>query len=435
MIVIVGAGLAGLTCAKMLAERGKRVLVLEATDQVGGRVRTDIHEDGYRLDRGFQVLFTAYPAAARHLDFKRLKPRSFDPGAIIVKDGKMREVADPRREPGQAIPSLLNPFLSPLDKARTLQVAAQAMSLSTPDIFAGRWQPNEQDESTEAYLRRLGFAEEGAIQNFFRPFYGGIFLDRSLSTSARMFEFTFKMLAKGDIIVPAEGIQRIPEQLASALPEGSVRYSARVTELLVVDGQVTGVRLESGEQIEAEQVVVATESQSAERLVGRFVKTPLPTQRVGTVCLYFAGNEQLYTQKKILLNAEPNAYVNNAVLMTNIAPTYAPPRKHLLSVTVSGNRSEDDETIAHRALDEMAPWFPNAYLNRWELLAVYHIPFAQFAQKPGIFDQLPDNKTSVKGLYVAGEYTQSSSIQGAMHSGEYAAQAVLRAPLPEPVGA
>ena len=435
MIVIVGAGLAGLTCAKMLAERGKRVLVLEATDQVGGRVRTDIHEDGYRLDRGFQVLFTAYPAAARHLDFERLKPRLFDPGAIIVKDGKMREVADPRREPEQVIPSLLNPFLSPLDKARTLRLATQALNLSTPDIFAGRWQPNEKDESTEAYLRRLGFSEEGAIQNFFRPFYGGIFLDRSLSTSARMFEFTFKMLAKGDIIVPAEGIQRIPEQLASALPQGSVRYSARVTELLITDGQVTGVRLENGEQIEAEQVVVATESQSAERLAGRFVEKALPTQGVGTICLYFAGNEQLYTQKKILLNAEPNAYVNNAVLMTNIAPTYAPPRKHLLSVTVSGHAGEDDEAIAHRALNEMAPWFPNAYLNQWELLAVYHIPFAQFAQKPGIFDDLPNNKTNISGLYIAGEYTQSSSIQGAMHSGEYAAQAVLHAPLPKPVGA
>ena len=433
MIVIVGAGLAGLTCAKMLAERGQRVLVIEAADQVGGRVRTDIHEEGYRLDRGFQVLFTAYPAATRHLDFERLKPRNFDPGAIIVKDGKMREVADPRREPEQVIPSLLNPFISPLDKARTLQVAAQAMSLSTPDIFEGRWQPDGQDESTEAYLRRLGFADEGAIQNFFRPFYGGIFLDRQLSTSARMFEFTFKMLAKGDILIPAEGIQRIPEQLAEVLPEGSVRFAARVGEILVTDGQVTGVRLENGEQIEAEQVVIATESQSAEQLVGRYLERPLPTQGVGTICLYFAGNEQLYTQKKILLNAEPNAYVNNAVLMTNIAPTYAPPRKHLLSVTVLGNPGEDDEAIAHRALDEMAPWFPNAYLNRWELLAVYHIPFAQFAQKPGIFDQLPDNKTSIKGLHIAGEYTQSSSIQGAMHSGEYAARAVLSAPFPKVV--
>lgn len=435
MIVIVGAGLAGLTCAKILVERGQRVLVLEATDHVGGRVRTDRHEDGYRLDRGFQVLFTAYPAAARHLDFERLKPRTFDPGAIIVKDGKLREISDPRREPNKVVSDLFNPFISTIDKARVLQVATQAMSLSTSDIFAGRWQPGGQDESTEAYLRRLGFAEEGAIQNFFRPFYGGIFLDRNLSTSARMFEFTFKMLAKGNILLPAEGIQRIPEQLASVLPVGSIRFSARVHEILVTDGRATGVRLESGEQIEAEQVVIATESIHAEQLVGRFVKQPLPIQGVGTVCLYFAGNEQLYTQKKILLNAAPNAYVNNAVLLTNIAPTYAPPHKHLLSVTVLGNPTEDDEAIARHALDEMAAWFPDADLKHWDVLAVYRIRFAQFAQKPGVFDHLPNNKTSVAGLYVAGEYTQSSSIQGAMHSGEYAAQAVLRAPFPQPVGA
>jgi protoporphyrinogen oxidase len=195
-----------------------------------------------------------------------------------------------------------------------------------------------------------------------------------------------------------------------------------------------GVRLDNGEQIEADQVVIATASQQAEALAGRYLPRRLPTQGVGTVCLYFAGDEQLYPQRKILLNAAPDAYVNNAVLLTNIAPTYAPPRKHLLSATVLGNPTEDDEVVAHRALTEMANWFPDSALRRWELLAVYRIPFAQFAQEPGIFDQLPDNKTSIPGLHVAGEYTQSSSIQGAMHSGEYAARAVLRAPFPKPVG-
>ena len=130
--------------------------------------------------------------------------------------------------------------------------------------------------------------------------------------------------------------------------------------------------------------------------------------------MYFAGYEQLYKQRKILLNTASDAYVNNAVLLTNIAPTYAPPRKHLLSVTVLGNPAKDDETIAQRSLKEMSAWFPNANLNSWQLLAVYRIPFAQFVQ----------------GLYLAGEYTQSSSIQGAMHSGEYAAQEVLKAPFP-----
>ncbi len=428
MIVIVGAGLAGLTCAKILAERGQRVLLLEATDQVGGRVHTDFHEDGYRLDRGFQVLFTSYAAAARHLDFEKLKQRLFDPGAVLVKKGKKYEIADPLRDPERLLTSLFNPLISPVDKVRTLGLVAQTRRLATGDIFAGKGQPNGQDETTEAYLRRLGFSDTGFIDSFIRPFYGGIFLDRSLQTSARMFQFTFKMLAEGNIILPAEGIESIPEQLASALPEGTVRLHTRVGEVLVNNNRVTGVRLVNGEQIEAEQVVIATESKVAEK----FVHKSLPTQGVSTVCLYFAGNEQLYKQRKILLNSNPDAYVNNAVLMTNIAPTYAPPRKHLLSVTVLGNPAEDDEEIAQRSLKEMAGWFPHAHLDSWQLLAVYRIPFAQFAQPVGIFDTLPDNHTSVEGLYLAGEYTKSSSIQGAMHSGEYAAKEVLKAPFPVP---
>lgn len=424
MIVIVGAGLAGLTCAKMLAEAGKQVLVLEAADAVGGRVRTDYHEDGYRLDRGFQVLFTAYAAAERHLDFERLKLRKFDPGAVLVKEGKRYEIADPLREPDRLPASLLNPLISPADKLRVLRLVAQVRGLTTSDIFIGRGMPDEQDMSTEDFLRSQGFGN-GFIDNFARPFYGGIFLDRSLQTSARMFQFTFKMLSSGDTIIPAEGMQRLPDQLAASLPAGSIRCHARVDALQIDNGKVQGVHLASGESIAAEQVVVATESPIA----AKFVEKPIPTQGVASMCLYFAGDEQLYSQRKILLNANPDAYVNNAVLLSNIAPSYAPPRKHLLSVTVLGNPSEDDEQVARHAIAEMARWFPDNDLSGWQLLAAYRIPFSQFSQPAGVFDRLPNNRTAVEGLYIAGEYTKSSSIQGAMHSGEYAARDLLRSPV------
>ncbi|GCE20348.1 NAD(P)/FAD-dependent oxidoreductase [Dictyobacter kobayashii] len=421
MIIIVGAGLAGLTCAKLLAEAGQEVLVLEAADQVGGRVRTDYHEDGYRLDRGFQVLFTSYEAAAHHLNYNTLKQRKFNPGAILLKNGKQHEITDPLREPTHTFSSLINPLISTADKLRIVKLRLQLQRISNADIFAGTQQKDGQDESTEAYLRRQGFSDK-IIDNFFRPFYGGIFLDRSLQTSARMFQFTFKMLATGDIILPAEGIQRIPEQLAASLPRGSVRCNARVAEVLISNGQARGVRLINGEEIKAETIVVATSSPIAEK----FVHQTLPDKPVSAVCLYFAGDERLYNQRKILLNADPHAYVNNAVLVSNIAPTYAPPRKHLLSVTVLGNPKEDDEGIAERSKAEIAGWFPNHDLKHWQLLAVYRIPFAQFLQAPGVYDTLPGNRTDVNGLYLAGEYTQSSSIQGAMHSGECAARELLK---------
>lgn len=423
MIVIIGAGLAGLTCARELVREGRKVLVLEAAEQVGGRVRTDMHEDGYRLDRGFQVLFTAYPSAQRHLNFENLKQRFFEPGALLVKEGKLYEIADPLREPGHLLAGMLNPLISATDKLRVLRLRAEVTRISTAGIFAGKGQPGGQDESTEDYLRRLHFTEQGFLANFARPFYGGIFLDRALTTSARMFQFTFKMLATGQIMLPAEGMQRVPEMLAAALPAGSIRYRARVSSLQIAEGRVTGVQLSNGETLEAEQVVVATDSPAAARLTGR----TLPTEARSCVCVYFGGKERLYKERKILLNTASDSYVNNAVLLSNIAPTYAPPRRHLLSATILNPGTDDDEQIAERALAEIARWFPAHDLSAWQMLGVYRIPFAQLVQPSGFFDKQPTNATDIAGLYLAGEYTTSSSIHGAMHSGEHAARALLKA--------
>src|SRR5215204_1718047 len=275
-IIIVGAGLAGLTCAKVLRERGAEVAVFEASDGVGGRVRTDEH-DGFLLDRGFQVYFTSYPVAGRHLDYEALDFRGFDPGVIIHRGSEKSVLSDPLRDPKALVQSLLSDAATFGDKLRTLEMVART---STVGISAGA-EDGETDTSTLEYLKTAGLSGR-YIDSFFRPFYGGITLNRELTTSARVLRFTLRMLATGRTVVPALGMGEIPQQLASRLPEGAVRLNSPVEDLLRDGERVVGVRV-AGEEHEADVVVVATDAPTAGWLTGETV----PKGSVWEVCLYY----------------------------------------------------------------------------------------------------------------------------------------------------
>ncbi|NTU84093.1 MAG: FAD-dependent oxidoreductase [Chloroflexales bacterium] len=420
-VLIVGAGVAGLTCARALLRAGLRVTVLEASDDVGGRVRSD-RLAGFTLDRGFQVLFAAYPAARRQLNFHDLDLCAFDPGAIICAGGRRAVLTDPLRDrdPLAILGAALSSALNPLEKLLTLTLAAELRSRTIDDVLAGN------DTSAEAYLRARGFGD-GAIDRFFRPFYGGIFLDRSLGTSAKCLMFDFKMLSEGDTAVPSRGMGDIAQQLAAELREaGSVRLDTRV-EALVADGpRVTGARLGDGSRFDGDAVVVATPAPEAARLSG----LPTPEASVGTVSLYFAGAEALYRGKKLLLNAEPDAFVNNAVQISNVALGYAPPGAHLLSATVLGVPPLDDDELFARAMADLRRMFvgdgaAQRALSSYRPLRLYRIPYGQFAQPPGLHPGLPDNITGRPGLFFAAEFTEASSINAAMISGEKCAEAIL----------
>ena len=411
-VIVVGAGLAGLTCAKVLVERGAEVVVFEASDGVGGRVRTD-EASGFLLDRGFQVYFTAYPVSKRHLDHDALDLQPFDPGAIIRRGRESSVLSDPVRDPRALVPSLLSDAATFADKLRTLRLVASSVSerAETAGELDGA------DSSSLEFLRSNGFSER-IIGDFYKPFYGGIFLDRSLSTSSRVLRFTLKMLSTGKTAVPARGIGEISKQLASHLPPDVVRTESPVSRLLRAGERVVGVETPY-EQHEADAVVMATDAPAARNLAGQAA----PEGSVGQLCVYYAA-EGVRSGKKIVLNAEDGGFVNNAVQISTVAPLYAPRGQHLLSVVALGGFDLSDEEVYRRGVADVTGWYPQADLTP---LAIYRIPYAQFPQPPGVHEELPENHTSTPGLVLAGDYTEDSSINGSMLSGEKAAGEVMHA--------
>ncbi len=420
-VVVVGGGLAGLTAGRRLAAEGFDVTLFERREDVGGRVRSR-RGDGYVFDRGFQVLFTAYPAAKRELDFDALDLRAFSPGATICRGDRRSVLADPLREPTALAESVLNTEVSTTDKLRTLRLRADLKAKSVDEIFAGP------DATIEQHLYARGFSER-YVERFVRPFYGGITLDTGLDTSKRVFEFTFKMLSEGKTVVPADGMGTITRQLA----DRAVRQDARVvTETPVErvepgDGSVS-VQI-PGETVEAGAVVVAADPKSSRELTG---VEAIPTEGRGCVTQYFAvpTGHPLADSDRIHLNAGGEVPTTVAPL-SGVAPEYAPEGRALVAATTVGHESagddvrpESDGDLQTRTREVLAAWYPAASLGDFELLRTDRLSFAQFAQPPGVHERLPDVRDPDGAVYLAGDYTHDSSINGALESGKAAADAV-----------
>lgn len=409
---IVGAGLAGLVCARQLVRAGRRVVVLEREESAGGRVRTAVSGEGYRLDRGFQVIFAAYPALLRHVSLASLAPRYFSSSTLVVRDGQMLTAGHPLYDPRSLPSTLRSGLIRPRDVLAVSALLWQARSFGdAPLPDSGR--------STREVLNKAG-ASEALIQGILVPFYGGVSFDRSLSSDASFFGLVLRSLAVGRSFLPALGMQQLPEALARDLPAGALRLGTPVERLLVDGGEVRGV-VTAGGSMEARAVVVATEAPMAAQLTG--AETP-PGRRGGTT-VYFAGDRPLYGGRRTVVHAG-ESLVNEVVQLTNVAPEYAPPGRHLLCANVLSELDGSDGEIARRVEDDLREWFPGAGSARFEPVGVVRVPYAQFDQPPGIYGRLPAAETSTPGLYLAGEYLHSSSIQGAIRGGEIAAAAVLR---------
>jgi protoporphyrinogen oxidase len=405
-VLIIGAGMAGLTAAKVLKSAGKTIKIIEAADRVGGRVATD-EVDGFLMDRGFQVLLTAYPEAKRFLDYKALDLRTFEPGAIILNEAGRSMVGDPLRRPLSLLPTLLSPAGSFTDKLRMLRLKLKLSGSELDEIF------DRSEITTLAYLKEQGFSEK-MISQFFKPFMTGIFLEDKLTTSSRMFEFVFKMFSEGDTAIPVKGMGMIPKQMAQDLSADELVLNQKIVSVNG-DKAITA----SGEMYYAKKILIATE--------GANLPAPFPSDNKkpnSVTNIYFSAFMPPFMKPIIALNSMSNKLVNNIAVMDQISPAYAPHGRSLVSVSLIGDHKNSTDTdLPSKVINELKYWFPEA--KDWDHLRTYHIPYGLPNDENVNNDLTLSNFRLSDTCFKCGDHLLNGSINAAMKSGRQAAELLI----------
>jgi phytoene dehydrogenase-like protein len=371
-------------------------------------VRTDT-VDGFKLDRGFQVMLTAYPEAQLELDYEALDFHAFYDGAEVRYDGGFHRIADPFRHPFDAPKTLFSPIGTAADKLRVARIRQNLRRTTVPELME-----REEHTALEVLRERWKFSDH-MIDRFFRPFFGGIFFDRELGASSRMFEFLFKMFAEGQTVLPAGGMEQISKQMRSHLPDDAVRLDTRVE---AVSEQT--VTLENGDALKAPAVVVATAAPEANRLVGSIE----PVEGRSTVCLYFSAPESPLDDPILVLNGDGTGPINNVAVPSDVAPDYAPDDRALIAAVVVGTPEADDASLQRAVQEQLVDWF-GLEAGGWDHLDTVHVPYALPEQAPPFLSPPQREVRRRPGLYVCGDHRHNGSINGAIASGRVAARAAV----------
>jgi phytoene dehydrogenase-like protein len=403
-VIVVGGGLAGLTCALHLYRAGFDVVLCEASDRVGGRVRTDVVE-GFRLDRGFQVLLQAYPETRSELDYERLDLQRFVNGARIRIGGRFVTVRDPIRHPLHVLETLRAPVGTLADKLKMVRMRISVGRGTIEELF-------DRPETTtrEALRDRYGFSES-MIDVFFRPFIGGVTFDESLGTSSRMLDFLMRMFSQGGTALPAAGMEAIPLQIAEGLPPERILFNRKVTRL-----EPTRVHFADGEHLSTRATVVACEAPEAAQLVG----PSLRTRGRSSSCLYFVAPKPPFEDPILVVNGDEPGPVLNLSVQTNVAPSYARDDRALIAVVL---RDSSAEASLSDVTTQLRTWY-GRQVDGWRHLKTYRIPYALPSQTPPMTWELDRGVKLRDRLYICGDYRNTGSINGAMASGRHAARAV-----------
>ncbi len=399
-IYIIGAGISGLIAAYELEKEGYRPIIIEQTDDVGGRVKT-IHEKGYALDLGFQVLLTAYPLANQYLDMDKLQLRHLESGALVYANGKSYLIGDPLRNWKVLLPTLLADVGSLGDKLKILKLNLNLKNKSLDEIF------ESPERTTQEYLVELGFSSK-IIERFFKPFFAGIFLEPDLRTSSRMFEFVYKMFGEGYAAIPKLGIGEISKQLKSKLHRTEFIFNCEVEE--VTNDHIL---LRDCEKKPHDGVIIASNASS---LVPS-LKDPEISWK-GCMCVYFEVDETNIPKNTIALIGEPGNYANNLYAYKD-----AGTGKTILSVTTLQQGKKPDKEIIDTIIAEVKKYAGSSSVN---YIQHYRINQALPDIQGLKMTAQPSESQVLENVFLAGDYLLNGSLNAAMESGRVAAQGMIQ---------
>jgi phytoene dehydrogenase-like protein len=407
-VIIVGGGLAGLNCARYLEKNKVSYIIAEASRHIGGRIKTDL-DRGFLLDRGFQVLQTAYPIALELEKEHGLKLNRFPPGVMIRLGNRFYTLADPRRMPRYIYETMFAPVGTIWDRIRLARLAHRVSRGSVENLF------KKTESTTIRFLRANGFSEQ-MIRSFFVPFFGGVCLDHHLNASSLVFKFVFRLFASGDAALPDRGMQEIPQKIARPIPTYKILTGKRVVGI-----DQRQVAFEDGQLMRARAVVLATEGPETQRLLGKNSSI----DSLSETCLYYSTKNLPLKQPFLILNGNEEGPINNISFPSMIAPTYAPPGRHLVSVVVLGLPDMEETILESLVRAQLIRWF-GPMAKQWQHLRTYFINHALPNQSPPIADPTVPQKPVRPGLYICGELGSLPGIHWALLSGHYAAKSVLK---------
>ncbi len=397
-IHIIGAGISGLVAAQVLENSGFHPVIIEATNRVGGRVKTDIVE-GYQLDHGFQVLLTAYPAAQKYLNYETLDLQLFLSGATIFKNGKQETIGDPLRAISLLFSTIFSNVCTLADKIKVLKLNMLLKKTSLKEIFS------KPEKTTYQYLTDFGFSKK-MISEFFQPFFSGIFLENKLETSSRMFEFVYKMFGEGHAALPKAGIEAIPQQLGSNL-----KYTTFLMNTRVKSVSEKKIYLENGTILESDYTIIATEASGLvnEKQIPKTLWKSCDT-------LYFETDNRTISKPLIGLIPNEDTLINNIFYHTSLQSSLAG-AKELLSVTIVKQHNLTITDLKKQVEKELKD---HCGISTLRFLKHYSIPKALPQLTDLKYENEPKNTQFSETIFLAGDLQLNGSLNAAMLSGEAA---------------